>query len=178
MLVHSCSHVLIVGNLNDHLERDAYENLLEVQGLTDHVTFPTHERGGTLDPVISGYQADSLQCHRLELMGSSDHYVLLTQLDVGVAQDEATTRTIWLWNKANWAPLHRELSHTPWATLLQGGTESGETLALTSHLGTLERRHAPHRKYATITMVWLSLPCCCQGKIHCRAPLQEEPDST
>ncbi|MPC65864.1 hypothetical protein E2C01_060001 [Portunus trituberculatus] len=30
MLAHSCSHVLIVGDLNHHLERDAYENLLEV----------------------------------------------------------------------------------------------------------------------------------------------------
>ncbi|MPC43636.1 hypothetical protein E2C01_037288 [Portunus trituberculatus] len=40
-----CNHVLIVGDdLNHHLERDAYENLLEVQGLTDDVTFPTHER--------------------------------------------------------------------------------------------------------------------------------------
>ena len=30
MLAHSCSHVLIVGDLKYHLERDAYENLLEV----------------------------------------------------------------------------------------------------------------------------------------------------
>ena len=77
--------MLIVGDLNHHLERDAYENLLEVQGLTDHVTFPTHERGGTLDPVISDYQEDGLQCHQLELVGSSDHHAVLTQMDVNVA---------------------------------------------------------------------------------------------
>ena len=43
MLAHSCTHVLIVSDLNHHLERDAYENLPEVQGLTDHVTFSAHE---------------------------------------------------------------------------------------------------------------------------------------
>ena len=52
MLAHSCSRALIAGDLNHHLEWDAYENLLKVQGLTDHVTFPTHERGETLNPVI------------------------------------------------------------------------------------------------------------------------------
>ncbi|MPC26720.1 hypothetical protein E2C01_019867 [Portunus trituberculatus] len=93
MLAHSCSHVLIVGDLNPHLKRDGYKNLLEVQGLTDHVTFPTHEQGGTLDPVISDYQ-DGLQCHQLGLMGSSDHHAVLIQLVMGVVQDKATTRTI------------------------------------------------------------------------------------
>ena len=132
MVAHSCSHVLIVGDLNHHLERDVYENFLEVQGLTNHVTFPTHERGRTLDLVISDCQEDSLQCHQLGLVGSSDHHAVLTQTDVDVARDEATTRTIWLWNKADWASLRRDLSHTPWATLLLGGAERG-ALALTGH---------------------------------------------
>ena len=66
-------------------EGDAYENLLEVHGLTDHITLPTHEREETLDPVISDYQEDSLQYHQLGLVGSSDHHVVLTQLDVDVA---------------------------------------------------------------------------------------------
>ncbi|MPC74173.1 hypothetical protein E2C01_068523 [Portunus trituberculatus] len=170
MMAHSCSHVLIVRDLSHHLERDAYENLLEVQGLTDRVTFPTHERGGTLDPTTrTGFSVIS--------WGS---WAALTQLDVGVARDEATIRTIWLWNKADWASLRRDLTHTPWATLLQRGTES-EALALTSHLLALQRRHVPHREihYQTdgSAMVWLPLSCCCRGKVRCLAPLQEEPDS-
>ncbi|MPC65612.1 hypothetical protein E2C01_059750 [Portunus trituberculatus] len=76
MLAHSCSHVLIVGDFNHYLERDAYEKLLEVQSTT-------------------------LKCHQLGLVGSSEHHAVLIQLDVGVAQDKATTRTIWLWNKAD-----------------------------------------------------------------------------
>ena len=84
MMEHRCQHVLVVGDLNHHLERDAYETLLTVQGLTDHVTFPTHERGGTLDPVISDLQDDVIQCHQLGLVGSSDHHAVLTQMDMGV----------------------------------------------------------------------------------------------
>ena len=95
MLVHNCNQVLIVDDLNLHLERDAYENLLEVQDLTDHGTFSTHESEGTMYPVIPDYQ-DSLQYHQLGLVGSFDHHTVLTQLDVDVARDEATTRTAWL----------------------------------------------------------------------------------
>ena len=53
MLAHRCRHVMVVGDLNHHLKQGAYENLLTVQGPTDHVTFPTHKRVGTLDPVIT-----------------------------------------------------------------------------------------------------------------------------
>ena len=59
MLAHCCRHVM-VGDFNHHLEQGAYENLLTVQDLTEHVTFPMYERGGTLDPVISDLQEDTL----------------------------------------------------------------------------------------------------------------------
>ncbi len=57
------------------------------------MTFPTHERSGTLDPVISDLE-DTLSCHQLGLVGSSDHHAVLTQVDMGVARDEATTRKV------------------------------------------------------------------------------------
>ena len=91
---------------------------------------PTHERGGTLDPVISNYQEDSLQCHQLGLLGSSDE--VLTKIDVDLDHHEATTRTIWLWNKADLASVRHDLSYTQWVTLLQGRAERG-ALAPTSH---------------------------------------------
>ncbi|KAK8372994.1 hypothetical protein O3P69_017735, partial [Scylla paramamosain] len=59
LVTHRCQHILLLGDLNHHLERDAYENLLTVQGLKDHVTFPTHELGETLDPVISDLEEDT-----------------------------------------------------------------------------------------------------------------------
>ena len=111
MLAHRCRHVMVVGDLNHHLEQGAYENLLTVQDLTDHVTFLTH-------------------------------------VDLGVAQDEATSRTVWMWDQADWESLRRELRHTAWKTLLQGGADS-MSRALTSRLLALQRRHVPHREYTT-----------------------------
>ncbi|KAG0711837.1 hypothetical protein GWK47_019760 [Chionoecetes opilio] len=105
MLEHRCRHVLVVGDLNHQLEQHAYESLLTVQGLTDHV-------------------------------------------DVGVARDEATSRTVWLWDKADWASLRRDLSHTAWGTLLRDGADN-MSHALTSRLLALQRLHVPHRDYTT-----------------------------
>lgn len=48
-----CSYVMIVGDPNSHMEQDVYNNLLAVEGLTNHITFPTHERGGLLDPILT-----------------------------------------------------------------------------------------------------------------------------
>ena len=42
LLRHKCSHVMVVGDLNFHLEQEAFNNLLTVQCLVNHVTFPTH----------------------------------------------------------------------------------------------------------------------------------------
>ncbi|KAG0713638.1 hypothetical protein GWK47_015765 [Chionoecetes opilio] len=120
MLEHRCRHVLMVGDLNHHLEQHAYESLLTVQGLTDH----------------------------LGLVGSSDHHAVLTQIDIGVARDEATSRTVWLWDKADWASLRRDLSHTAWGALLRDGADN-MLRALTSRLLALQRRHVPHRDYTT-----------------------------
>ena len=148
MTRHRCSHVLIIGDLNHHLEQAAYESLLAVQGLGDYVTFPTHERGGTLDPVITDLQEGVVNCEQLGSVGSSDHYAVLTRLDVGVTREEAVSRTIWLWDRADWPAMRRDLSQTDWASLLSGGAEE-KTRALTTHLLNLQERHVPHRCYTT-----------------------------
>ena len=95
-----------------------------MQDLTDYVTFPMHKRGGTLNSVISDFQEDTFRCHQLGLVGSSDHHAVLTQVDVGVARDEAISRTVWLWDKADWKSLRHDLRHMLWETLLQGEADS------------------------------------------------------
>ena len=145
---HGCSHVLIVGDLNHHLERDAYEDLLTVQGLTDHVTFPTHERGGTLDPAITDLGESSVWCQQLGLVGSSDHHAVLTQMDVSVARDEAHTRTIWIWERADWPSFRSDLRQTDWDALLSGDAGS-KARALTERLCSLQLIHVPHRQYTS-----------------------------
>ncbi|MPC67993.1 hypothetical protein E2C01_062182 [Portunus trituberculatus] len=62
---HRCSHVMILGDLNHHLEQDAFTSLLTVQGLANHMTFPTHERGGSLDPVLTDLPDSSILCQQL-----------------------------------------------------------------------------------------------------------------
>lgn len=160
LIRHQCSHVLVVGDLNHHLEQQAYANLLAVQGLTDHVTFPTHERGGTLDPVISDLREDTLCCHQLGPVGSSDHHAVLTRVNLGVARDVATTRTIWMWDKADWTSLQRDLLQTTWTNILRGGSES-QARTFTSHLLALQKRHVPHRNYTTRPMdqPWFGYRC-------------------
>ena len=145
---HRCRHVLIVGDLNHHLEQDAYENLLAVQGLTDYVTFPTHVRGGTLDPVMTDIPEGTVSCHQLGFVGSSDHHAVLTHVDVGVAREDASTRTIWLWDRADWPSLRQDLLCTDWPSLLVGGAES-KVRALTTRLLALQQQHVPHRQYTT-----------------------------
>ncbi len=145
---HRCRHVLIVGDMNYHLERHAYDNLLAVQGLIDHVTFPTHERGGTLDPVITDLGESTVMCRQLGQVGSSDHNAVLTDINIGVAREEAVTRTIWLWDRADWPSLKSELRHTDWASLLHGDAER-KARAFTERLYALQQKHVPHRIYTS-----------------------------
>ena len=53
MTVHQCDNVLILGDLNPPGIRIAFESLLAVFDLQNHVTFPTHRSGSLLDPVIT-----------------------------------------------------------------------------------------------------------------------------
>ncbi|KAK4290453.1 hypothetical protein Pmani_036646 [Petrolisthes manimaculis] len=145
---HRCRHVLIVGDLNHHMEGAAYENLLTVQGLTDYVTFPTHERGGTLDPAITDLGEDTVTCHQLGQVGSSDHHAILIKTEVGVAREEAVSRTIWLWDRADWSSLRKDLQRTDWSAILTGCADE-KARAFTERLKSLQRQHVPHRQYTS-----------------------------
>ena len=80
METHNCQNVLIVGDLNQHLVQQAFDELSVVQGLTNYVNFSTHIRGGSLDPVLSDLPAD--QCWPLDYVGSSDHKAVLSQVSL------------------------------------------------------------------------------------------------
>ena len=49
---HNCQNVMLVGDLNQHLVMRAFTEFIVVQGLHNHVDFPTHQLGGYLDPVL------------------------------------------------------------------------------------------------------------------------------
>ncbi|KAG7162930.1 RNA-directed DNA polymerase from transposon X-element-like 3 [Homarus americanus] len=110
---HNCQHVMIKEDLSYYLVQDSYDNLLAVQGLVDHVDFSTIIHEGLRDPVISDLQDDSVRCHQLGQVGSSDQYAVLSQVMLGVARDEASTRTIWLWDHADWSSMC-QAKYTAW----------------------------------------------------------------
>ena len=145
---HQCKSVLILGDLNFHLEKQAFENLIAVQGLVNFVTFPTHEGGGLLDPVLSDLPEANVTCQQLDKVGSSDHHAVLTHVQLNAAREEAVPRTIWLWEEADWPSLRQALSTTDWEALLVEDVEK-KVSVLTSKLLDLQNQFVPYRTYLT-----------------------------
>ena len=146
MATHSCQHAIIVGDLNQHLVSRAFTELTTVHGLTNHVTFSTHVRGASLDPVLTDLPADSVQCYQLDKVGSSDHNAVLCEVGINPACEEGCQRTIWIWEKANWRGMKQELAATNWdATFTEDVNHNVATL--TSHIISAQARHVPHRTY-------------------------------
>lgn len=148
METHNCQNVMIVGDLNQHLVQRAFEELTVVQGLTNHVDFPTHVRGGSLDPVLTDLTEETVQCRQLDQVGTSDHMAVLSQVNLATAMDETSQREIWLWKHTDWPCMREKLSHINWDTVLTGDTEHDvETFA--SHILSIQRELVPHRIYST-----------------------------
>ena len=148
LTIHNCQHVVIVGDLNYHLVQGAYEDLLAVQGLVDHVDFPTHVQGGTLDPVISDLGDDTITCSQLGQAGTSDHFAILSRVNLAPAREENIFRKIWLWDRADWPSMKRELASTDWDSLLMGDANH-KTATLTSRLTELQEMFVPTREYSS-----------------------------
>lgn len=73
---YSCKHLIIVGDMNQNLVMRSFEELLTVFGLTNHVDFPTHDMGSSLDPVITDLPDSLVCCRPLGNVGSSDHQAI------------------------------------------------------------------------------------------------------
>ena len=88
--------------MNQNLVMRSFEELLTIFGLTNHVNFPTHISGSSLDPVITDLPSSIVCCRPLGYVGSSDHQAVYTSINVEQANDDAVTRTTWLWKQGNW----------------------------------------------------------------------------
>ena len=125
MTAHNCQNTVIVGDLNQHLVMRAFTELTVVHDLHNHVTFPTHERGGSLDPVLAD---------------------LLTALTIAPAREEEHWRDIWLWEHANWEAARHALAAVTWDELLYGDPHHDAT-AFTHILHTVQQQYVPRRTY-------------------------------
>ncbi|KAK3848873.1 hypothetical protein Pcinc_044353 [Petrolisthes cinctipes] len=81
-------------------------------------------------------------------VGSSDHHAILTKTEVGVAREDAISRTIWLWDRADWSSLRRDLQRTDWGAILTGSADA-KARAFTERLKASQHQHVPHRQYTS-----------------------------
>ncbi|KAG0722807.1 hypothetical protein GWK47_043877 [Chionoecetes opilio] len=157
---YSCNHTVIVGDLNQHLAARAFEELLTVYGLTNHVTFPTHISGSSLDPVISDLPEGVITCRPLGAVGSSDHLAVLSTIHVAGLRDVPKKRTNWLWGKTNWEGLQDALRHTPWNNILTGDVDT-QVRSFTSTIHSLQRRYVPTHTFTVkpLDQPWFGYNC-------------------
>lgn len=143
---YSCKNLIIVGDLNQHLVARPFEELLTVYGLNNHVNFPTHISGSSLDPVITDLPENLVNCRSLGTAGSSDHYVVHTEIKLETTRDAAITRTIWLWEKADWKGFRDALAAVNWGTIHVGDINE-RVVAFTNLIVNLMEIYIPHKSY-------------------------------
>ncbi|KAG0717932.1 hypothetical protein GWK47_053432 [Chionoecetes opilio] len=146
LLQHSCKHLIIVGDLNQYLVQRQFDELLTVFGLTNHVDFPTHISGSSLDPVITDLPCSIVTCRPLATVGSSDHLAVLTKIKLAIDRDEAVTRTNWLWDKGDWDAMKATLNKIVWSDVLTGDVDT-QVKNFTEILISHQRRFMPCQTY-------------------------------
>lgn len=143
---HSCSQLFIVGDLNQHLIARSFDEMLTLYGLTNHVNFPTHISGSSLDPVISDLPESVITCQSLGTVGSSDHFAVLTSVKIAADRDEAVMRTNWLWDRGDWDGMRDELNTIEWTKVLQGDVDK-QVETFTNLLLYLQKKYIPCQTY-------------------------------
>ncbi|XP_069972431.1 uncharacterized protein [Penaeus vannamei] len=143
---HHSENITLVSDLNQYLVARSFDDLLDTFGLTNHVDFPTHISGSSLDPIITDLPDGAVTCQSVGTVGSSDHFAILTRLNIRPMREEAFTRTVWQWGRSNWQGLRDALDKTKWNTILDRDVDD-QTLALTRHLVTLQSAFEPHEDY-------------------------------
>lgn len=146
LLQHSCKHLIIVGDLNQHLVQRQFDEMLTVYGLTNHVSFPTHISGSSLDPVITDLPSSLVTCRPLATVGSSDHLAVFTNIMLAIDRDEAVTRTNWLWDKGDWNTMRATLNNVVWSDVLECDVNT-QVKNFTEILLSCQRRYVPCQTY-------------------------------
>ncbi|MPC68000.1 hypothetical protein E2C01_062189 [Portunus trituberculatus] len=110
-----------------------------------------------LDPVVTDLPEASIHCQQLGPVSSSDHVAVLSQVELQTAREDATPRTIWLWDKADWPSMKRDIENTDWEALLVGDADA-TARALTTRLLALQQS-------------------ICRGQTCCLGEVQTPPDT-
>ena len=160
MVANQCSNVIIIGDLNQHAVRNAFNTLLVVHDLTNYVTFPTHRSGSSLDPVVTDLPPQRVQSSPLDFVGTSDHVAVLTKIHFKRPREESHTRTLWKWEAANWEAMRAALRSMDWDHVLCGDPDE-QVEQLNKLLYALQSRWVPHSIHKTKVsdMPWFGPEC-------------------
>ena len=104
--------------------------------------FPTHEWGELLVPVITDLPEASICCQQLAPVGSSDHYAILSQVELLAAREDAITCAIWLWDRADWPSMRQDMENTDCEALLVEDADA-KARALITRPFALQQQHVP-----------------------------------
>ena len=148
LLQFSCKNLIIVGDLNQHLVATEFDDLLDIYGLINHVDFPTHISGSSLDPVITDLPDGDVICRSEGKVGSSDHFAVHTLLNIKAMREEEFTRTTWQWDRGDWHGLRAALNNTNWDNILVGDVDD-QAHSLTHLLVSLQSEFVPHKDFNT-----------------------------
>ena len=91
--------------------------------LTQHVDFPTHISGNTLDLVLTNVPNRILNVCEHGKLGNSDHVIICTDLET-VIPPYLPKHVTWNYAKAKFADMRREIQTIPWDQLLSSDIEA------------------------------------------------------
>ena len=161
MIQNNCSNVMLLGDWNQHLVQDTFDELLVVYDLHNHVDFPTHQAGSSLDPVISDLPDLLESCEPLSFVGTSDHHGILTRFVIADNKENKKSRTLCLWEKADWEGITRALRNIDWTAVIYGDINQQVT-QLTTILLEMQNTYVPQRQHIIKSQdqPWFGHRCC------------------
>ena len=159
LIRYNCSNIILLGDWNQHLVQDAFDELLSMHSLHNHVDFPTHQSGSSLDPVISDIPDLLESCESLSFVGTSDHNGILTKFSIAASKEDETPRTLWLWDKGDWETC-RNILHARMDDILRGDPED-QVSNLSKIINDLQRAHIPQRQHIMYSQdqPWFGYKC-------------------
>ena len=146
----NCQKFLMVGDLNQHLIQLDFDQFCALYDLENHVSFPTHLSGSSLDPVVSDFPAHKINCLPLGFVGSSDHVAILSRIKFEMPKEETIERTIFAWEKTEWTNMRQDFASHDWNQILQDDIDidlqvDGVTKTLLDH----QNRYTPHKNWVS-----------------------------
>ena len=103
------------------IERSFVESFSEF-GLSQCVLLPSHEKGKTLDLLLTNYPGliNNLNVLKHNSICKSDHFPITFDLKINIKLKKSIKRKIYNFKRANWDALNHELRHVEWDAMLDG----------------------------------------------------------